>query len=70
MKARRLSSDEISNLCRALSLLLHAGTSAGDALSLLADGEASPFLRALLDHMSRQKPSGRPAVSRTMSAAC
>ncbi|MCF2661747.1 type II secretion system F family protein [Pseudoflavonifractor phocaeensis] len=70
MKARRLSSDEISNLCRALSLLLHAGTSAGDALSLLADGEASPFLRALLDHMSRQTDAGGALSEAVRETGC
>ena len=70
MKARRLSSDEISNLCRALSLLLHAGTSAGDALSLLADGEASPFLRVLLDHMSRQTDAGGALSEAVRETGC
>ena len=37
MKTHSLSNDELSGLCRALSLLLHAGIPLGDGLSLLAD---------------------------------
>ena len=60
MKAHELSCDEISGLCRALSLLLHAGAPLGDALALLANGEPSPALRPLLENMSRQADQGVP----------
>ena len=35
--SRQISNDDIASLCMELSLLLHAGVSTGDALSLLAE---------------------------------
>lgn len=64
MKPYKLSNDVISIICMELSLLLHAGISTGDSLSLLAQsGENTPF-RPALEEMSRSVDDGT-----TMSAA-
>ena len=56
-----ISNDDIASLCLELSLLLHAGVSTGDALSLLAEeGDRGGVLKA----MAEQVDSGE-----TLSAA-
>ena len=58
---RLISNDDIASLCLELSLLLHAGVSTGDALSLLAEeGDRRGMLKA----MAEQVDSGE-----TLSAA-
>ena len=58
---RLISNDDIASLCLELSLLLHAGVSTGDALSLLAEeGDREGVLKA----MAEQVDSGE-----TLSAA-
>ncbi len=58
---RLISNDDISSLCLELALLLHAGVSTGDALSLLAEeGDRRGMLKA----MAEQVDSGE-----TLSAA-
>ena len=52
---RQISNDEIASLSLELSMLLHAGVSTGDALSLLAEeGENKETLAA----MARQVDGG------------
>ena len=70
MKAHELSCDEISGLCRDLSLLLHDGAPLGDALALLANGEPSPALRPLLENMSRQADQGVPLSEIIRASGC
>ena len=53
---RKLSNDEIASLCLELSLLLHAGVSTGDALSLLAQEEEH---RGMLSAMAEQVDGGK-----------
>lgn len=53
---RKLSNDEIASLCLELSLLLHAGVSTGDALSLLAQEEEH---RGMLSTMAEQVDGGK-----------
>lgn len=57
MKDKNLSHLEIADLCRGLSLLLHAGISLGDGLFLLAEEEMGA-LRELLTRMGQQMDSG------------
>lgn len=58
---RLISNDDIASLCLELALLLHAGVSTGDALSLLAkEGDRRGMLKA----MAEQVDSGE-----TLSAA-
>lgn len=56
-----ISNESLSSLCLELSLLLHAGVSTGDALSLLAEEEDQ---RGMLKAMAEQVDSGE-----TLSAA-
>jgi type IV pilus assembly protein PilC len=58
MKQETLTQLEISDICRELSLLLHAGVSPGDGLALLAQEEQSPPLRQLLSDMAAQVDDG------------
>lgn len=56
---KAITNEEISSLCLELSLLLHAGVGAGDALSLLAE-ESDPEYREMLSEMSQQVYAGSP----------
>lgn len=56
---KAITNEEISSLCLELSLLLHAGVGAGDALSLLAE-ESDPEYREMLSAMSQQVYAGSP----------
>lgn len=50
--SRRISNEEIASLCLELSLLLHAGVSTGDALSLLAEeGQSKDMLTNMADRV-------------------
>lgn len=51
MKEKMLSDLELSRLCRALCMTLHAGVGMGDALTLLASDESAGRLRSLLETM-------------------
>ena len=70
MKTHSLSNDELSGLCRALSLLLHAGIPLGDGLSLLADEDVPPSLHAILDGMARQTDQGSSLAEAVRDAGC
>jgi len=65
MKNERLSSQALSALCLELALLLHAGVGMGDGLSLMAQEEAEPSTKALLDDMAGWVDEGV-----TLAAAC
>jgi type IV pilus assembly protein PilC len=60
MKQTELTNEEIGSLCMALSLLLHAGISTGDAFSLLSEDEADPANRRLLSELARRADEGTP----------
>ena len=53
--SRQISNDDIASLCMELSLLLHAGVSTGDALSLLAE---EGVYQNMLKKMAEQVDSG------------
>ncbi len=63
------SNEEISYLCLELSLLFHAGVSAGDALSLLAE-EGESAHKDLLSAMARQVDSGDPMSAALRDSGC
>ena len=56
---KSISNGEIASLCLELSMLLHAGVGAGDALALLAE-ESDPGFRTMLEGMARQVDGGMP----------
>ncbi len=64
MKAKKLSNLELSRLCRALGMTLHAGVGMGDALALLSSDEGDGGLRSLLEAMGARVDGGG-----TLSAA-
>lgn len=70
MKTHSLSNDQLSGLCQALSLLLHAGIPLGDGLSLLSDEDVPSSLRAILDGMARQTDQGSSLAEAVRGAGC
>ena len=58
MKERELTHLEISDLCRELSLLLHAGVGLGDGLALLSEEEKEGRNKTLLENMTRSVEDG------------
>jgi len=58
MKQRVLSHPELASLCGELRMLLHAGVSAGDGLTLLAEEEREPAMKALLTELARRADEG------------
>jgi len=60
MKHPMLSNMEISNLCRELSLLLHAGVQPGDGLTLLAQEESDGSVKQLLTELANATDLGSP----------
>lgn len=70
MKKSILSHDDISMMCMELSLFLHSGLDAGSALSLMAEEESSPSLRALLEQMSAQVDDGVRVAEAFRQAGC
>ncbi len=55
---RKLGNDEISSLCLGLSMLLHAGVSVADGLSLLADEEPDGSYKDMLMRLANQVDDG------------
>lgn len=55
---KRLSYEEISNLCLGLSTLIHAGIGAGDGLSLLAEDEEPSEYKDLLLQLAEKADCG------------
>ena len=55
---KRLSYEEISNLCLSLSTLIHAGIGAGDGLSLLAEDEEPSEYKELLLQLADKADCG------------
>lgn len=68
MNQLKLSNLEIADLCRELSLLLHAGVGMGDGLALLTDEENDPQKKAMLEGMTRCVEDG-VMLSAAFSAA-
>lgn len=66
MKQKLLQNDELSSFCMEISLLLHAGVSAGDGLHLLAEEDKSGHAE-LLAAMAEQTDGGQP-LSAAMKA--
>ena len=52
----RISNEETASLCLELSLLLHAGVSLGDALTLLSEEEENPLLSGLAERVDMGAP--------------
>lgn len=66
----RLSNLQTAGLCRELALLLHAGVSVGDGLSLLAQEESAAALRPVLENMAHYTDEGGPLAGAMREAAC
>jgi len=62
MKFTQLSNLQTADLCRQLGLLLHAGVSLGDGLSLLRDGEENGPLKGLYAAMQEKLDGGAPLL--------
>ena len=48
MEKRKLTNEEISNVCRETALLLHSGIMAADALHMLGEDEPDPSVKHML----------------------
>lgn len=66
----RLSNLQTAGLCRELALLLHAGVSVGDGLSLLAQEESAAALRPVLENMAHYTDEGGSLAGAIREAAC
>ena len=66
----RLSNLQTAGLCRELALLLHAGVSVGDGLSLLAQEESAAALQPVLENMARYTDEGGSLAGAMREAAC
>ena len=58
MKQQTLSNRDIAAITGPLALMLHAGISTGDALTLLSEDEPSPQRRELLSELAKQTDFG------------
>lgn len=70
MKERELTHLEISDLCRELSLLLHAGVGLGDGLALLSEEEKEGRNKTLLENMTRSVEEGGMLSAAFEEAGC
>lgn len=66
----RLTTENVSLICRALAHLLQAGISPGDGLTLLARDETQPAWRDLFDAMARGCDEGKPLPAVFREAGC
>lgn len=66
----RLSNLQTAGICRELALLLHAGVSVGDGLSLLAQEESAGPLRPALEKMAHYTDEGGPLAGAMREAGC
>ena len=66
----RLTTEDVSIICRALAHLLQAGISPGDGLTLLARDENRPAWRDLFDTMARGCDEGKPLPAVFREAGC
>ena len=66
----KLSNLQISDLCRELSLLLHAGVGLGDGLTLLAEEEKTGQLKMMLEQMAYTVESGAMLADAFEQAGC
>lgn len=64
-----ISHEEISSLCMELSLLLHAGVGAGDALVLLLE-DSDAVYQELLSGMAKQVDEGKTLSAALKSSGC
>ena len=60
MKKVRLSNDDIGALCLSLGMMLHAGVSPADGLSLMAEDEEEGPVKELLKDMAAEADMGLP----------
>ncbi len=58
MEKRKLTNEEISNVCRETALLLHSGIMAADALNMLGGDETEPAVKSMLDSASAKMDDG------------
>ena len=70
MKEKELTHLEIADLCRELSLLLHAGVGLGDGLALLSEEEQEGTYRTLLERMARCVEEGAMLSTAFEEAGC
>ncbi len=70
MKAFHLNKEQTGSLCAALSYLLDAGISPGDALTLLAKDEPEKKLRSVLENMAQKADDGIPFAALFREAGC
>ena len=66
----KLSNLQISDLCRELSMLLHAGVGLGDGLTLLAEEEKTGQLKMMLEQMAYTVESGAMLADAFEQAGC
>ena len=69
MKEQVLSNRELSQICRSVSLLLHAGINVADGLYLLAEEEEGE-LKALLERMGRLADEGSSLAQVMEESGC
>ena len=70
MKHTELSNLQIADLCRELSLLLHAGVGIGDGLTLLSEEETDKELKILLEQMAHSAEEGAALHETFEKAGC
>ena len=58
MEKRKLTNEEISNVCRETALLLHSGIMAADALHMLGEDEPDPSVKHMLQSASEKMDDG------------
>ena len=66
----RLTTEDVSLICRALAHLLQAGISPGDGLTLLARDETRPAWQELFATMARECDEGKPLPVVFREAGC
>lgn len=66
----RLTTEDVSLICRALAHLLQAGISPGDGLTLLARDETRPAWQELFAAMARECDEGKPLPGVFREAGC
>ena len=70
MKHLQLTSEELGTICRSLAYLLHAGSSSGDALALLAEDAQDAALEGKFRQMAQQTDAGESLSAAFRQAGC
>ncbi len=70
MSSAKLSNLEISDLCRELALLIHAGVGMGDGLYLLSEEEKDPSRKKMLSGMAEEIDGGAFLCDAFRKAGC